>query len=103
MPVRARDLYALIEPLVLPAGWGISRSLSLIPSAGRGFRVSGSARVGRAPRVWSLILKVLPGTPASPTKWNYPAREALAHERGLLEDLPPGAAVLWLCRARRPA
>jgi len=26
----------------------------------------------------------------SPTRWNYPAREALAYERGLLDDLPPG-------------
>ena len=56
--------------------------------------VSGSARVGGAPSVWSVILKVLPGTPASPTKWNHPACEALAYERGLLEDLPPAAAVL---------
>lgn len=37
-----------------------------------------------------MILKVLPETPGSPTGWNYPAREALAYERGLLEDLPPG-------------
>ena len=52
------------------------------------FRVSSSGRVGDAPRVWSLILKVLPGIPASPTKWNYPAREALAHDAVVLEDLP---------------
>jgi hypothetical protein len=54
------------------------------------FRVSGSARVGGESRAWSVILKVLPGTPGSPTGWNYPVREALAYERGLLDDLPPG-------------
>jgi hypothetical protein len=32
---------------------------------------------------------VLPATPRSPTGWNYPVREALAYEPGLLDDLPP--------------
>jgi hypothetical protein len=33
--------------------------------------------------------------PESPTGWNYPPREALAYERGLFDDLPPG---LWTPR-----
>ena len=37
-----------------------------------------------------MILKVLPATSGSPTEWSYPAREALAYGRGLLDDLPPG-------------
>jgi hypothetical protein len=28
--------------------------------------------------------------PESPTGWNYPPREALAYQRGLFDDLPPG-------------
>ena len=96
---------SMLRPIVgqaLDAAVAVTVDWSVVPIlAGDGqglgvFRVSSSGRVGDAPRVWSLILKVLPGIPASPTKWNYPAREALAHERGLLEDLPPGAAVLWL-------
>jgi hypothetical protein len=51
---------------------------------------SGLARVGGGPRAWSVILKVLTATSGSPTRWNYPAPEALAYERGLLDDLPPG-------------
>src|SRR5215207_9371895 len=81
--------YAL-DALAVPVEWSV---VPILAGDGQGlgvFRVSGSARVGGEPRGWSVILKVLSATPWSPTRWNYPAREALAYERGLLEDLPPG-------------
>ena len=73
----------LVEWSVVPILAGDGQGLGV-------FRVSGSARVDSEPRGWSVILKVLPATPGSPTGWNYPVRDALAYERGLLEDLPPG-------------
>jgi hypothetical protein len=76
-------LAVLVEWSVAPILAGDGQGLGV-------FRVSGSARVGGEPRPWSVILKVLPGTPGSPTGWNYPVREALAYECGLLDDLPPG-------------
>jgi hypothetical protein len=79
-----------LDALAVPVDWSV---VPILAGDGQGlgvFRVSGSARVGGEPRGWSVILKVLPATPGSPTRWNYPAREALAYERGLLEDLPPG-------------
>ena len=40
--------------------------------------------------------------PESPTGWNYPPREALAYERGLFDDLPPGLeAPRWFGHAER--
>ena len=81
---------ALDAAVAVPVEWSV---VPILAGDGQGlgvFRVLGSARVGGAPRAWSVILKVLPGTLGSPTRWNYPAREALAYERGLLEDLPPG-------------
>jgi hypothetical protein len=76
-------LAVLVEWSVAPILAGDGQGLGV-------FRVSGSARVGGEPRPWSVILKVLPGTPGSPTGWNYPVREALAYASGLLDDLPPG-------------
>ena len=81
---------ALDASVAVPVEWSV---VPILAGDGQGlgvFRVLGSARVGGVPRPWSVILKVLPRTPGSPTGWNYPAREALAYERGLLEDLPPG-------------
>lgn len=81
--------YAL-DALAVPVEWSV---VPILAGDGQGlgvFRVSGSARVGGEPHGWSVILKVLPATPWSPTRWDYPAREALAYERGLLEHLPPG-------------
>jgi hypothetical protein len=82
--------HALDAAVVVPVEWSV---VLILAGDGQGlgvFRVSGSARVGGEPRAWSVILKVLPATSGSPTAWNYPAREALAYERGLLDDLPPG-------------
>jgi hypothetical protein len=82
--------HALDASVAVPVEWSV---VPILAGDGQGlgvFRVSGSARVGGEPRAWSVVLKVLPGTPGSPTGWNYPAREALAYERGLLGDLPPG-------------
>jgi hypothetical protein len=82
--------HALDASVAVPVEWSV---VPILAGDGQGlgvFRVSGSARVGGEPREWSVILKVLPGTSGSPTAWNYPAREALAYERGLLDDLPPG-------------
>jgi hypothetical protein len=84
--------HALDAAVAVPVEWSV---VPILAGDGQGlgvFRVLGSARVGGEPRAWSVILKVLPRTPGSPTRWNYPAREALAYERGLLEDLPPGLA-----------
>jgi hypothetical protein len=98
--------HALDAAAAAPIEWSV---VPILAGDGQGlgiFRVLGSARVGGAPRAWSVILKVLPGTPGSPTGWNYPAREALAYEQGLLEDLlarSPGAAVLRSHGARQPA
>jgi hypothetical protein len=81
---------ALDASVAVPVEWSV---VPILAGDGQGlgvFRVSGSARVDSEPRGWSVILKVLPATPGSPTGWNYPVREALAYERGLLEDLPPG-------------
>jgi hypothetical protein len=75
----------------VPVEWSV---VPILAGDGQGlavFRVSGSSRVGGVPRAWSVILKVLPATSASPTDWNYPMREALAYERGLLDDLPRGS------------
>jgi hypothetical protein len=79
-----------LDALAVPVEWSV---VPILAGDGQGlgvFRVSGTALVGGEPRGWSVILKVLPTTPRSPTRWNYPARETLAYERGLLEDLPPG-------------
>jgi hypothetical protein len=79
-----------VDALAVPVEWSVA---PILAGDGQGlgvFRVSGSARVGGESRGWSVILKVLPATPWSPTRWNYPAREAFAYERGLLEDLPAG-------------
>jgi len=98
--------HALDASVAVPVEWSV---VPILAGDGQGlgvFRVSGSARVGGEPRAWSVILKVLPAIPGSPTGWNYPAREALAYERGLLDDLPPGlgaAAVFRSRGARRPA
>jgi hypothetical protein len=86
-PIIGRALEASVA---VPVEWSL---VPILAGDGQGlgvFRVSGSARVGGESRAWSVILKVLPGTPGSPTGWNYPVREALAYERGLLDDLPPG-------------
>ncbi|MCE3276020.1 MAG: hypothetical protein K0R13_1875 [Propionibacteriaceae bacterium] len=69
-----------LDALAVPVDWSV---VPILAGDGQGlgvFRVSGSARVGGEPRGWSVILKVLPATPGSPTRWNYPAREALAYE-----------------------
>jgi hypothetical protein len=82
--------HALDASVAVPVEWSV---VPILAGDGQGlgvFRVSGSARVGGESRAWSVILKVLPAIPGSPTGWNYPAREALAYERGLLDDLPPG-------------
>ena len=82
--------HALDTAVVVPVEWSV---VPILAGDGQGlgvFRVSGSARVGGEQRAWSVILKVLPPTSGSPTAWNYPAREALAYESGLLDDLPPG-------------
>jgi hypothetical protein len=81
---------ALDASVAVPVEWSV---VPILAGDGQGlgvFRVSGSARVGDGPRPWSVILKVLPGTTGSPIGWSYPVREALAYERGLLQDLPPG-------------
>ena len=97
---------ALDASVAVPVEWSV---VPILAGDGQGlgvFRVSGSARVGGAPRAWSVILKVLPRTPGSPTRWNYPAREAVAYERGLLDDLPPGLVAPPVFRSRgagRPA
>jgi hypothetical protein len=86
-PIVARALDASVA---VPVEWSV---VPMLAGDGQGlgvFRVSGSSRVGGESRAWSVILKVLPATPGSPTGWNYPGREALAYERGLLDDLPPG-------------
>lgn len=73
---------ALITSAAVPAEWSVGRA---DPGRGRQglsvFRVTGSARVGGEPSAGSLILKVLPATKGSPTKWNYPMREPLACTR----------------------
>jgi hypothetical protein len=82
--------HALDAAAAAPIEWSV---VPILAGDGQGlgvFRVLGSARVSGEPRGWSVILKVLPATPGSPTGWNYPAREALAYERGVLDDLPPG-------------
>jgi hypothetical protein len=79
-----------LDALAMPVEWSV---VPILAGDGQGlgvFRVSGSARVGGEPRAWSVILKVLPATPGPRTAWNYPAREALAYEQGLLDNLPPG-------------
>jgi hypothetical protein len=81
---------ALDASVAVPVEWSVVPILAGDRQGLGVFRVLGSARIGGAPRAWSVILKVLPGTLGSPTRWNYPAREALAYERGLLEDLAPG-------------
>src|SRR4029453_2589783 len=81
--------YAL-DALAGPVEWSV---VPILAGDGQGlgvFRVSGSGRVGGGAHGWSVILKGLPATPWSPTRWDYPAREALAYERGLLEPLPTG-------------
>jgi hypothetical protein len=82
--------HALDAAVAVPIEWSV---VPILAGDGQGlgvFRVSGSARVGGEPRAWSVILKVLPATPGPRTAWNYPAREALAYEQGLLDNLPPG-------------
>ena len=73
---------ALITSAAVPAEWSVGRA---DPGRGRQglgvFRVTGSARVGGEPSAGSLILKVLPATKGSPTRWNYPMREPLACTR----------------------
>jgi hypothetical protein len=97
--------HALDAAVAVPVEWSV---VPILAGDGQGlgvFRVSGSARVGGEPRAWSVILKVLPATSGPRTAWNYPGREALAYEQGLLGNLPPGswgAAVLRSRRARRP-
>jgi hypothetical protein len=84
-PIVGRALDALVEPVewsVVPVLAGDGQGLGV-------FRVLGSALVDGAPHPWSVILKVLPATLRSPIGWNYPVREALAYECGLLEGLPP--------------
>jgi hypothetical protein len=81
--------HALDAAVAVPVEWSV---VPILAGDGPGlgvFRVSGSARVGGESRAWSVILTVLPRAPGSPTEWNYPAREALAYGRGLLDDLPP--------------
>jgi hypothetical protein len=77
------------EPVTL-AGWSCE---PILAGDGQGlgvFRVSGGARVGREPRKWSVILKVLPDEGSGPlTAWSLPTREPLAYDSGLLETLPP--------------
>jgi hypothetical protein len=75
--------HALDAVVALPVEWSV---VPILVGDGQGLgvsRVSGSA-ASVVSRAWSLILKVLPRAPGSPTEWNYPAREALAYERGLL-------------------
>jgi hypothetical protein len=82
--------YALDASVAVPVEWSV---VPILAGDGQGlgvFRVSGSARVGDRLRAWSVILKVLPATPGSPTGWSYSVREALAYESGLLDHLPPG-------------
>jgi hypothetical protein len=88
---------SMLQPIVgqvldvsaAPVEWQVS---PILAGDGQGlgvFRVSGSARLGDELRGWSVILKVLPTTPAFTGTWDYPVREALAYECGLLDDLPP--------------
>jgi hypothetical protein len=97
---------ALDVSVAVPVKWSV---VPILAGDGQGlgvFRVSGSARVGSARRAWSVVLKGLLGTLGSPTRWNYPAREALAYERGLARGPAArcrGAVVLWSRGARRPA
>ena len=98
--------HALDASVAIPVEWSSCRSW---PGMARDWVCSVSRarqRVGGEPRAWSVILKVLPAIPGSPTGWHCPAREALAYERGLLDDLPPGLVAPPVFRSRgagRPA
>ncbi len=83
----------LAEPLAVVEGWSC-RSLGGGAGEGLGlYRVAGSARVGGATCPWALVCKVGGATDgASPSAWDYPAREELAYGSGLLATLPGGLA-----------
>jgi hypothetical protein len=57
------------------------------------YRFAGSAQRGDNVLPWSLILKVIrsPDGTDDPTSLNYWKREALAHQSGLLDNLPGGS------------
>ena len=69
-----------------PLGGGASEGIGL-------YRVTGSARVGRATHPWVLVCKVCaPANEIDPGAWDYPSREPLAYGSGLLAALPGGIA-----------
>jgi hypothetical protein len=87
-----RDL--LGEPAaVVSQGWSF-HPLGGGASEGPGlYRVTGSARVGRATQPWALVCKVCaPANGTDPGAWDYPPREPLAYGSGLLAALPGGLA-----------
>ncbi len=79
-----------LDAFAVPVDWTVAPILAGDGQGSGVFRVSGSARVSGELRGWSAILKVLPMTRLPPSRWDYPEREALAYEGGLLVDLPPG-------------
>lgn len=71
-------------------GWS---AVQIVAGDGQGtgvFRVAGRATAPDGPREWSVILKLLPEGDQPASSWSHPAREALAYDCGLLEELPDG-------------
>jgi hypothetical protein len=75
---------------VLDGGWAC-RPLGGGGGEGLGlYRVAGLLRVGGASRPWALILKVCAAASAALEGWDYPPREALVYNSGVLGALPSG-------------
>jgi hypothetical protein len=97
---------ALDASVAVPVEWSV---VPILAGAGQGlgvFRVLGSARIGGAPREWSVILKVLPGILGVADQMELSgARGARLRTRTARGPAARGGgvAVLWSHGARQPA
>ena len=97
--------HALDASVAVPVEWSV---VPILAGDGQGlgvFRVSGSARVGREPRAWSVILKVLPAIPVADRLELSGAGGARLRTRPARRPATGsrGAAVFRSRGARRPA